>query len=131
MRKSYLLSIIILLSLSAQATDVAETCSTISNDSVMAIMDDSDAGIDVAETVTVNDTDTVPSADIATQPRPHSLNDFDPDYFRKYRGADFHFLKNTTNPAVEPYTFLQDQTWVGIPLFLAEHQDPPHQVQLP
>ena len=43
----------------------------------------------------------------------------DPDMYRKYHGVDFHFLKNTTNPAIKPYTFMQDQTWVGIPLFVA------------
>ena len=43
----------------------------------------------------------------------------DPDMYRKYHGVDFRFLKNTTNPAVKPYTFMQDQTWVGIPVFLA------------
>ena len=43
----------------------------------------------------------------------------DPNMYRKYRGVDFHFLKNTTNPAVKPYTFMQDQTWVGIPVFVA------------
>lgn len=41
------------------------------------------------------------------------------NYYRTYRGVDFHFLKNTTNPAVKPYKFMQDQTWVGIPVFLA------------
>jgi membrane-associated phospholipid phosphatase len=41
------------------------------------------------------------------------------DYYRTRRGTDFRFLKNTTNPSVQPYTFLQDQTWVGIPVFLA------------
>lgn len=43
----------------------------------------------------------------------------DPDMYHKYHGVDFRFLKNTTNPAVKPYTFMQDQTWVGIPVFLA------------
>jgi membrane-associated phospholipid phosphatase len=43
----------------------------------------------------------------------------DPDMYRKYHGVDFHFLKNTTNPTVKPYTFMQDQTWVGIPVFIA------------
>ncbi len=41
------------------------------------------------------------------------------NYYRIYRGVDFRFLKNTTNPAVKPYKFMQDQTWVGIPVFLA------------
>ena len=39
--------------------------------------------------------------------------------FCEYRGMDFTFLKNTTNPAAKPYSFMQDQTWGGIPLFLA------------
>ena len=30
---------------------------------------------------------------------------------------DFNFIKSRTNPAVKPYRFLDDQTWVGIPLF--------------
>ncbi len=42
-----------------------------------------------------------------------------PSYYRKYRGPDFHFFKNTTNYSIKPYTFIQDQTWVGIPVFIA------------
>lgn len=34
-------------------------------------------------------------------------------------GFDVNFIKSRTNPDVKPYTFLQDQTWVGIPVFLA------------
>ncbi|MBR0493332.1 MAG: phosphatase PAP2 family protein [Muribaculaceae bacterium] len=43
----------------------------------------------------------------------------DPNMYRKYHGVDFHFLKNTTNYSIKPYTFMQDQTWVGIPVFIA------------
>ena len=32
---------------------------------------------------------------------------------------DFNFIKSRTNPAVKPYSFLDDQSWVGIPLFTA------------
>ena len=32
---------------------------------------------------------------------------------------DFNFIKSSTNPAVKPYKFLDDQTWVGIPLFFS------------
>ncbi|MBR6948190.1 MAG: hypothetical protein IKH53_09585, partial [Muribaculaceae bacterium] len=33
-----------------------------------------------------------------------------PSYYREYKGPDFHFLKNTTNYSIKPYTFMQDQT---------------------
>lgn len=35
------------------------------------------------------------------------------------KAPDFNFIKSRTNPAVKPYRFLDDQTWVGIPLFAA------------
>ena len=35
------------------------------------------------------------------------------------KAPDFNFIKNRTNPATKPYKFLDDQTWVGIPIFLA------------
>ncbi len=35
------------------------------------------------------------------------------------KAPDFNFFKSRTNPAVKPYKFLDDQTWVGVPLFFA------------
>ena len=35
------------------------------------------------------------------------------------KAPDFNFFKSRTNPAVKPYRFLDDQTWVGIPLFFS------------
>ena len=35
------------------------------------------------------------------------------------KAPDFNFIKSRTNPAVKPYKFLDDQTWVGIPVFVA------------
>ncbi|MBR6283774.1 MAG: phosphatase PAP2 family protein [Muribaculaceae bacterium] len=35
------------------------------------------------------------------------------------RAMDWNMIKSRTNPAVKPYTFWQDQTWVGLPLFAA------------
>ena len=40
------------------------------------------------------------------------------DLYEPHHGMDFTFLKNTTNPEAKPYTFIQDQTWVGIPVFV-------------
>ena len=41
------------------------------------------------------------------------------DLYEPHHGMDFTFVKNRTNPNVKPYTFMQDQTWVGIPVFVA------------
>lgn len=35
------------------------------------------------------------------------------------KAPDFNFIKSRTNPDVKPYKFLDDQTWVGIPIFLS------------
>lgn len=35
------------------------------------------------------------------------------------RGMDLDFFKSKTNPSVKPYQFLDDMTFVGVPLFLA------------
>ena len=35
------------------------------------------------------------------------------------QGMDFDFFKSKTNPGVKPYKFMDDMTFVGIPLFIA------------
>lgn len=35
------------------------------------------------------------------------------------KAPDFNFIKSRTNLAIKPYKFLDDQTWVGLPLFAA------------
>ena len=112
-----------LLSMSAQATnvtsDVPEQASAI--DSIDAVIDEAPQGTIIADTVTVNVADTVSTADVSAQLMNRAACCFleTPNSYREYQGPDFHFLKNTTNPAAKPYTFLQDQTWVGIPLFVS------------
>lgn len=39
--------------------------------------------------------------------------------YEPHHGMDFRFFKSVTNPNTKPYTFMQDQTWTGIPVFLA------------
>ena len=39
--------------------------------------------------------------------------------YQPHRGMDWRMFKSVTNPATKPYTFWQDQTWVGIPVFFA------------
>ena len=39
--------------------------------------------------------------------------------YEPHHGMDFTFLKNTTNPDAKPYKFIDDQTWTGLPVFLA------------
>ena len=78
-----------------------------------AVQDDITAG-----TMPVNDVDTVSGQDTSAQLEGREIG-LDADAFRHYNGPDFHFFKNTTNPAVKPYTFWQDQSLVSIPVFLA------------
>ncbi len=42
-----------------------------------------------------------------------------PSVYKTRHTMDLSFLKNRTNPDAAPYTFMQDQTWTGVPLFLA------------
>lgn len=121
MKKVYIIFLmaVALLSFKAGATDETSISEPIINDSVATIVDETVQDAIATDSEPVNDIDTVSSTVKADQHASLGLDDFDLDTFRKYRGADFKFLKNTTNPAVKPYTFLQDQTWVGIPLFVS------------
>ena len=104
-----------LLSLSAHATDVTNDApeQALPIDSTAAVIDeDSQEAIGVADSIPVNTTDTVSALE-------GHLYCLDASAFRHYNGPDFHFLKNYTNPAAKPYSFLDDQTWVGIPVFIA------------
>ena len=49
----------------------------------------------------------------------HIVPDDDIRLYEPPKAPDFNFIKSRTNPAVKPYRFLDDQTWVGIPLFLS------------
>ena len=107
---------IALLPFTTRATEQVETSDPIFVDSLATIVEETIPAISVADTIRVNATDTVSTADFRGSLRCIQIG---PDHYRKYQGPDFKFLRNTTNPAVEPYTFLEDQTWVGIPVFLA------------
>ena len=108
-----------LLPFTTNATELANNSDPILVESLATIVEETDLAINVADTVTGYATDTVLSNDArALEGRINCVQMF-PDTYRKYQGPDFHFLKNTTNPAVKPYKFMDDQTWVGIPLFVA------------
>ena len=123
MKKVYTLLLMAIALLPMRAQTTAETPAgeeeiTVDSDSIATVIDEMPQD--------AIDTDSMPTRDInpifdreADQQFWQDEHTVDPNFFRKYRGVDFHFLKNTTNPAVKPYTFLQDQTWVGIPLFVA------------
>jgi len=106
-----------LLPFTARAAEQPEVVDPIPADSLATIVEEADPAITIADTIPVNATDTILSADTSAQLVCCFL--MGPDYYREYRGPDFMFLKNTTNYSIKPYTFMQDQTWVGIPVFLA------------
>ncbi len=121
-RITLLLSLItaVLVPVSAQTTsEPSSTDETIlSADSLTIVVDEMDSEITVSETAPVNAIDTLSEQSMAEQLSGIEYS-LDANLFREYNGPDFHFLKNTTNPAAQRYTFLNDQTWVGIPVFLA------------
>ena len=107
--------LLVLVSLNAAANELPDSC-----------LGDAPVTADTAIVTTLPatvDTTATPQADTAyidvDQEAPLCCFQIGPSYYRKYRGMDFSLFKNTTNPSVKPYTFMQDQTWVGIPVFLA------------
>ena len=100
-------------SLTAIAAEAPDSCrNDLEAASVEALTaDEADAMAEAAapDTVVIDADDELPMCCFAVGP----------SYYRKYRGPDFHFFKNTTNYSIKPYTFIQDQTWVGIPVFIA------------
>ena len=102
-----------LMSATVQATETAEVTGLPESTAAQV-----GPAINATDTVPINSTDSI-SEQVVFDPASELelLNQV--NKYRKYNGPDFHFLKNTTNPAAKPYTFLQDQTWVGIPLFVA------------
>ncbi len=105
-----------LLPLTTWATEQTDNSDPILVDSLATIVEDTEQAINVADTVTVYANDTVPASALEGRLQCVSIG---PDSYRKYQGPDFRFLENTTNPAVKPYKFMDDQTWVGIPVFVA------------
>lgn len=100
-------------SLTAIAAEAPDSCrNDLEAASVEALTaDETDAMAEAAapDTVVIDADDELPMCCFAVGP----------SYYREYRGPDFHFFKNTTNYSIKPYTFIQDQTWVGIPVFIA------------
>ena len=116
MKKKYI-SFILLMSALLPFTAWSTALTNLS-DTITIAVDETSPEINIADAVAANDTDTISEQKTIVPANDLVLLD-EVNKYRKYKGADFHFLKNTTNPAAKPYTFLQDQTWVGIPLFVA------------
>lgn len=82
-------------------------------------IDNEDATDNIATSETdVEVTDTVQAAPTSVNAAPAPQLKLDTTYV-PHHGADFRFFKSVTNPNAKPYSFLDDQTWVGIPIFFA------------
>ncbi len=104
-----------------RATEVPDISKPLANDSLAANIEETSPSINVADSVSVSAVDTI-SEQTNTVPLTVASDYYmleERNKYREYNGPDFKFLKNTTNPAVKPYKFMDDQTWVGIPVFLA------------
>ena len=111
---------IALLPVMAQTAVETPACEeiTVNSDTMTTVIEEMSLDTIVADSVPIRDINPIFDREAERQFWKDQQT-VDPNLFRKYRGVDFHFLKNTTNPAAKPYTFMQDQTWVGIPVFLA------------
>ena len=108
-----------LLPFTTWATEQTDNSEPVLVDSLATIVEETDLAINVADTVTVHATDTVLSYDASVLEGRLQCTQMDPGTFRRYQGPDFHFFRNTTNPTVKPYKVMDDQTWVGLPIFVA------------
>ena len=111
------LMISVLLPISAQTAEEV----MVIEDSTATIIDEANEAVNVADTQPIEVVDTI-SEQTNTGPTLTPAGDgllWQINKYRYYNGPDFHFLKNTTNDAIKPYKFMDDQTWVGIPVFLA------------
>ena len=119
MKKYFLLLFLItsvLLPISAQTAEEV----TVIEDSAATVVEEID---EANEIIIMADTMTMIADTIALQDMSKYLEGRKADLFlglpKNLNRPDFYFLSNFTNPGVKPYKFMDDQTWVGLPLFVA------------
>lgn len=83
-------------------------------DSTCAVVAEPEADATQAIAETVAEAPVLTSDDDSKDSPTLTLQTYEPP-----KAPDFNFIKSRTNPATKPYTFWQDQTWVGIPVFFA------------
>lgn len=83
-------------------------------DSTCAVVAEHEADVTQAIAETVAEAPVLTSDDDSKDSPTLTLQTYEPP-----KAPDFNFIKSRTNPATKPYTFWQDQTWVGIPVFFA------------
>ena len=83
-------------------------------DSTCAVVAEPEADATQAIAETVAEAPVLTSDDDSKDSPTLTLQTYEPP-----KAPDFNFIKSRTNPATKPYTFWQDQTWVGIPIFFA------------
>ena len=83
-------------------------------DSTCAVVTEPEADATQAIAETVAEAPVLTSDDDSKDSPTLTLQTYEPP-----KAPDFNFIKSRTNPATKPYTFWQDQTWVGIPIFFA------------
>ncbi|MBO4871151.1 MAG: phosphatase PAP2 family protein [Muribaculaceae bacterium] len=69
---------------------------------------------DLSNAETSDDPTSADSTRVSTSDTPSNIPLYEPPH-----GFDINFFKSRTNPNTKPYTFWQDQTWVGLPVFAA------------
>ena len=97
----------------AQVTEVIDS-SAIAEQQLVEGVVDTEMGVEPANESVVAESSVILSPDDDADKVQKKLKLYEPP-----KAPDFNFIKSRTNPAVKPYRFLDDQTWVGIPVFAA------------
>ena len=106
------------LPFTTRATEQTDLSDPLIVDTIALVIDEAVQDAPVPDTILVNAIDSALYQSLSNQLSGEEYS-LDADLFRQYNGPDFHFRKNFTNPAAKPYTFMQDQTWVGLPVFVS------------
>lgn len=109
--KIYLTRIFVLATLALSSTPLfSQDC-----DSTLVTLDNELSELVSTKTVVeIESTAAFEVADTAAAVPATAVKAYEPPH-----GFDINFFKSRTNPNATPYTFWQDQTWVGIPLFFS------------
>lgn len=117
--RNVLLLLTAVVGIAATAAETVDSIVSVDVQTAQSVpLDMSSTDVEVAANKAVA-SDTVPADSAAVSPVLTTGTATAASTYQPHRGMDWRMFKSVTNPATRPYTFWEDQTWVGIPLFFA------------